>query len=196
MEQGEIVLYKSLDSAEFQIEVRVEDETVWLTQSQMIDLFDSTKQNISLHINNIFKEGELDANSTVKEYLTVQVEGLRKVKRKIAFYNLDVIISVGYRVKSKRGVQFRIWANKVLKEYLLKGYSSHQRFERIENDVNYLKRKVDEFDFKVKTNLPPNEGIFYDGQIFDVPIFVSNLIKSARQSIVLIDNYRIGLHGF
>jgi len=106
MEQGEIVLYKALDSAEFQIEVRVEDETVWLTQSQMVDLFDSTKQNISLHINNIFKEGELDADSTVKEYLTVQLEGLRKVKRKIVYYNLDAIISVGYRVKSKRGVQF------------------------------------------------------------------------------------------
>ena len=189
MEQGEIVLYKSLDSAEFQIEVRVEDETVWLTQSQMIDLFDSTKQNISLHINNIFKEGELDANSTVKEYLTVQVEGLRKVKRKIAFYNLDVIISVGYRVKSKRGVQFRIWANKVLKEYLLKGYSRNHRIERIENDVFSLKKKVDEFDFQLKTHLLPNEGIFYDGQIFDAYKFVIDIVQTANSSIVLIDNY-------
>jgi len=189
MEHGEIVIYKALDSAEVQIEVRVEDETVWLSQAQLVELFNSTKQNISLHINNIFKEGELVADSTVKEYLTVQIEGPRKVKRKIALYNLDVIISVGYRVKSQRGIQFRIWANSVLKDYLLKGYASHQRFERIENDVNYLKRKVDEFDFKIRTNLPPNEGIFYDGQIFDAHLFVSNLIKSAKESIVLIDNF-------
>ena len=189
MEQGEIVIYKALDSSEFQIEVRVEDETVWLSQAQLVELFDSTKQNISLHINNIFKEGELAADSTVKEYLTVQAEGLRKVKRKIAFYNLDIIISVGYRVKSKRGAQFRIWANKVLKEYLLKGYATNHRIERIENDVFSLKKKVDEFDLIIKTHLPPNEGIFYDGQIFDAHLFVSNLIKSANQSIVLIDNY-------
>ena len=106
MEHGEIVIYKTIDNTSLQIEVRVEDETVWLSQAQLVELFDSTKQNISLHINNIFKEGELAAVSTVKEYLTVQSEGTRKVKRKIAFYNLDIIISVGYRVKSKRGVQF------------------------------------------------------------------------------------------
>lgn len=106
MEQGEIVIYKTTDENNFQLEVRVEDETVWLTQAQMVELFNSTKQNISLHINNIFKEGELEANSTVKEYLTVQQEGKRKVKRKISLYNLDVIISVGYRVKSQRGTQF------------------------------------------------------------------------------------------
>ena len=100
-----------------------------------------------------------------------------------------MIISVGYRVKSERGIQFRIWANKVLKEYLLKGYATSQRFERIENDVNYLKRKVNEFDFQIKTNLPPHEGVFYDGQIFDAHIFVSSLIKTADQSIILIDNY-------
>jgi len=107
MKKGEIVIYKAFDSFDLQIEVLVEDETVWLSQTQLVELFNSTKQNVSLHINNIFKEGELVPDSTVKEYLTVQVEGKRKVKRKIVLYNLDVIISVGYRVKSKRGTQFR-----------------------------------------------------------------------------------------
>ena len=116
--QNEIVIYQS-EILTSHIEVRIEDETVWLTQLQMIDLFQSTKQNISLHINNIFKEGELNEFSTVKDYLTVQQEGNRKVKREVKIYNLDVIISVGYRVKSQRGTQFRIWANKILKEYLL-----------------------------------------------------------------------------
>ena len=166
--------------------MRVEDETVWLTQAQMVELFNSTKQNISLHINNIFKEGELEANSTVKEYLTVQQEGKRKVKRKIALYNLDVIISVGYRVKSQRGTQFRIWANKVLKDYLLKGYAINQRVDKIEKKLIEHDQK---FELLINTNLPPNEGIFYDGQIFDAYAFVSELIKTAKASIILIDNY-------
>jgi len=114
------------------IMVRIEDETVWLTQSQMVELFDSTKQNISLHINNIFKEEELVKNSVVKYSLTTASDGK---KYKIAYYNLDVIISVGYRVKSQRGTQFRIWANKVIKDYLLKGYSINQRLDRIEKQV-------------------------------------------------------------
>jgi len=186
MEQGEIILYKAFDSTEFQIEVRVEDETVWLTQTQMVNLFDATKQNISLHINNIFNEEELQRNSVVKEYLTTASDGK---KYKTNFYNLDIIISVGYRVKSMRGTQFRIWANKVLKEYLLKGHAVNHRLERIENDVYYLKSKIDEIDFQIRTSLPPNEGIFYDGQIFDAYLFVSDIIKSATTSIVLIDNY-------
>ena len=132
MKKGEIVLYQPEDTS-IQIEVRIEEDTVWLTQSQLVELFNSTKQNISLHINNIFKEGELERDSTVKEYLTVQTEGSRKVKRTITCYNLDVIISVGYRVKSKRGTSFRIWANKVLKDYLLKGYAIQQRLDRIES---------------------------------------------------------------
>jgi hypothetical protein len=189
MGQGEIVIYKAIDSADFQIEVRVEDETVWLSQAQMVELFNATKQNLSLHISNIFKEQELDPTSTVKEYLTVQFEGLRKVKRKIAFYNLDVIISVGYRVKSKRGTQFRIWANKVLKEYLLKGYVVDHRIGKIEKEVYSLNKRVDDFEFQLKTNLPPSDGIFFDGQIFDAWQFVSGLIKEANQSVILIDNY-------
>jgi hypothetical protein len=118
--KNEIVLYQSGELAEH-IEVSIEDETVWLTQAQMAVLFGQTKQNVSLHINNCFKEGELEKTATVKESLTVQLEGKRRVKRSIAFYNLDVIISVGYRVKPKQGTQFRIWATQVLRDYLLKG---------------------------------------------------------------------------
>lgn len=152
----------------------------------MVELFSSTKQNISLHINNIFNEGELDQNSTVKEYLTVQIEGTRRVNRKITIYNLDVIISVGYRVKSQRGTQFRIWANGVLKDFLLKGYAINHRVDRIEKKLLEHDQK---FDLLIKTNLLPNEGIFYDGQIFDAYQFASDIIKSAAISIVLIDNY-------
>jgi len=136
--ENELIIYQP-DEKSSRLEVRLENETVWLTQAQMVELFESTKQNISLHINNLFKEGELAENSTVKEYLTVQNEGLRLVKRKIQIYSLDVIISVGYRVKSQRGTQFRIWANKVLKDYLLKGHAINQRFEKIEKDFEYLK---------------------------------------------------------
>jgi hypothetical protein len=185
MKKGEIVLYQPEDTS-IQIEVRIEEDTVWLTQSQLVELFNSTKQNISLHINNIFKEGELERDSTVKEYLTVQTEGSRKVKRTITCYNLDVIISVGYRVKSKRGTSFRIWANKVLKDYLLKGYAIHQRLDRIESKLIEHDQK---FEVLVNTGLPQSEGIFFEGQIYDAWQFVSDLIKSARESILLIDNY-------
>ncbi|MFN8207177.1 MAG: RhuM family protein [Bacteroidales bacterium] len=180
----EIKIYQANDQSA-QIEVRVEDDTVWLTQAQMVELFQSTKQNISLHINNIFKEGELDPSSTVKEYLTVQLEGNRQIKRKLAIYSLDIIISVGYRVKSKRGTQFRIWANKILKEYLLQGHVWRHKMDHIE-------KKLIEHDQTIElliTNLQPREGIFYDGQVFDAYVFVSGLIRSAETSLVLIDNY-------
>ena len=183
--KGEIIIYQPNDKST-QLEVRIDEETVWLSQSQMVELFNSTKQNISLHINNIFKEDELQSSATVKDYLTVQMEGGRRVKRKITVYNLDVIISVGYRVKSQRGTQFRIWANRVLKDYLLKGYAISQRVDRIEKKLVEHDQK---FDLLIKTNLLPNEGIFYDGQIFDAYQFVSDIIKSATKSIVLIDNY-------
>ena len=183
--QGEIILYHTQDN-QTALEVRFEDDTVWLTQTQMVDLFNSTKQNISLHINNIFKEGELMQISTVKEYLTVQMEGLRKVHRKIFLYNLDVIISVGYRVKSQRGTQFRIWANKILKEYLLKGHVLNQRVDKIERKLIEHDQK---FELLIKTSLPQHEGIFYDGQIFDAYDKVSSFIKEAKSSIILIDNY-------
>ena len=117
IDKGEIIIYQP-DDKSTHLEVRIDEETVWLSQTQMVELFNSSKQNISLHINYIFKEGELFPTSTVKEYLTIQIEGERKVKRKITCYNLDVIISVGYRVKSHRGTRFRIWANQILKDYL------------------------------------------------------------------------------
>lgn len=185
MEQGEIVIYKALDNAEFQIEVRVEDETVWLNRNQIAILFGRDIKTIGKHIANALKE-ELGSFSVVANFATTATDG--KVYQ-VEHFSLDMIISVGYRVKSKRGIQFRVWANRILKDYLLKGYASNQRFERIENDVDYLKRKVDEFDFQIRTNLPPNEGIFYNGQIFDAHLFVSNLVKTAKKSIVLIDNY-------
>ncbi len=124
--KDKIVVYQP-EGGEFHIEVRVENETVWLTQAQMAELFRTTKQNISLHISNIYKEGELQHNSTVKEYLTVRKEGKRTISRKVSYYNLDVIISVGYRIKSIQGTRFRQWANQVLKDYLLKGYSLNKR---------------------------------------------------------------------
>jgi len=183
MNQGEIVIYKADDSTDFQIEVRVEDETVWLTQSQMAELFLTTRNNITLHIGNVFKENELVQDSVCKDSLLTASDG-KKYKTKL--YNLDVIISVGYRVKSVRGTQFRIWANCILKDYLLKGYVLNQRVDRIEKKLVEHDQK---FDLIIHSNLPPNEGIFYDGQIFDAYMFIADLIKSATKSIILIDNY-------
>ena len=189
MEKGEIVVYKESDSAEFQIEVRVEDDTIWLTQTQIVSLFASSKANVSEHIKHIFLSKELEPDATVRKFRTVQIEGNRNVRRNIDHYNLDMIISIGYRVNSIRGTQFRIWANKILKEYLLKGHAINNRLERVENEVFQIKEKVESIEFQINTNLPPNEGIFFDGQIFDAWHFVSGLIKEAKQSIVLIDNY-------
>lgn len=124
-----IIIYQT-DDGNTQIDVRFENETVWMTQAQMAELFQTTKQNVSLHVNNVYKECELEEKSTVKEYLTVQNEGKRSVRRMVKYYNLDVIISVGYRVKSQRGTQFRIWANRVLKEYLVKGYAVNERIHK------------------------------------------------------------------
>lgn len=127
--RGEIIIYRAEDNT-VQLDVRMENETVWLSQQQMVQLFNSTKQNISLHIGNIFREGELRKEATVKEYLTVQTEGNRQICRKVLYYNLDVIISVGYRVKSQRGVQFRQWANRILKDYLVKGFAINEKLRR------------------------------------------------------------------
>ena len=179
--QGEIILYQP--DNEVKLEVRLENETVWLTQAQMAELFQTSKQNVSLHTNNIFKEGELDKESVVKESLTTAADGK---KYWVKSFNLDVIISVGYRVKSVRGTQFRQWANKVLKEYLLKGYSVNRRLSDLEHTVAEHSKKI---DFFVRTSLPPVEGVFYDGQLFDAYKFAIDLIRQAKQSIVLIDNY-------
>ena len=182
--KGEIVMYQPDET--IRLEVRVENETVWLTQQQMAELFNATKQNVSLHINNIYDEGELEREATVKDYLTVRKEGKRTVRRHVNLYNLDVIISVGYRVKSLRGTRFRQWANRILKEYLINGYSINRRFEYIEQRLASAEQKI---DFFVRSSLPPVEGIFYDGQIFDAYAHIVNLIKQAKTSIVLIDNY-------
>ncbi len=186
--KNEIIIYQA-DDLSIRLEVLIEEETIWLTQGQIVDLFNSSKANISEHIKHIFRARELEKQLTVRKIRTVQIEGNRTVSRGIAHYNLDMIISIGYRVNSIRGTQFRIWASKVLKNYLLKGYAVNQRMDRIENDVHYLKEKVNEFDLQIKTSLPPNEGIFFNGQVFDAYVFVTNLIKSAKESILLIDNY-------
>ena len=139
-QKTELVIFESQNS-DIKLKVNVDNETVWLSQNQMTQLFDTTKQNISLHLNNIFKEGELDKNSSVKEYLTVQKEGERQVSRNTKYYNLDVIISVGYRVKSQRGVEFRKWANKVLKEYIVKGYAvNNNRLNQLDKIVEIMQR--------------------------------------------------------
>ena len=192
---GEIILYQP--DNEVKLEVRLEDETVWLTQTQIVELFQSSKANISEHIRNIYEQNELEEHATVRNFRTVRQEGHRQVLRTLTYYNLDAIISIGFRVNSKRGIQFRQWANKVLKEYLLKGYSMNQRLIQLERQVdarfmehdqrlNNIDKKI---DFFVRTSLPPVEGIFYDGQIFDAYKFATDLIRSAKKSILLIDNY-------
>jgi hypothetical protein len=187
MQQGEIVIYKDTQNTDFQIEVRVEDETVWLTQAQMVDLFGRDRSVITKHINNIFKENELIEKSNV-HFLHTAISD-----KPVKLYSLDVIISVGYRVKSQRGTQFRIWANKVLKNFLLKGYAIHAQFEQIEQKFQQhdkiLHDHDQKFDLIINTGLKPTEGIFFDGQIFDAWQFVSQLIKEAEKTIVLIDNY-------
>jgi hypothetical protein len=182
MNSNEIILYQS-DSLSNHIEVRIEDETVWLTQLQMAELFQTTRNNITLHIGNVFKEHELESTSVSKDFLLTASDG-KKYKTKL--YNLDVIISVGYRVKSKTGTQFRIWATSTLKSYLLKGYVIQDRMERIEKKIYDHDNKI---EFLLNTNLLPNQGVFYDGQIFDAYELVARMIKSAKKSIVLIDNY-------
>ena len=182
--QGEIILYQPDEAVK--LEVRLENETVWLTQAQLVELFQSSKANISEHIKNIYEQGELEENSTVRDFRTVRQEGKRQVVRNISYYNLDAIISIGFRVNSKRGILFRQWANKVLKDYLLKGYSINRRISELEQTVSEHSKKI---DFFVRTSLPPVEDIFFDGQIFDAYKFASDLIKSARHSLVLIDNY-------
>ncbi len=190
--ENEIILYQP-DST-LSLDVRVENDTVWLTQAQMTVLFQTTRNNITLHIRNIFKEGELEETSVCKESLLTAADGKRY---KTKFYSLDVIISVGYRVKSIRGTQFRIWANKILKEHLLRGYSVNQRLLYMENRIdrrlsehdNQIKELSGKVDFFLKTSLPPREGILFDGQIFDAYVFVCDLIRRACKRVILIDNY-------
>ena len=188
-QENEIILYQP-DST-VKLEVRLENETVWLTQQQMSELFERDRTVITRHINNIFKENELEEKSNV-HFLHIA-----NSDKPIKVYSLDVIISVGYRVKSHRGTQFRQWANKVLKEYLLRGYSINQRLMHMESRIDHrlsehdiqLKELSNRMDFFVRTSLPPREGIIFDGQIFDAYTLMSDLIRSARSRIIMVDNY-------
>lgn len=191
----DIVLYQPDESVK--IEVRMENESVWLTQAQIAFLFGTGRPAITKHLNNIYNSGELDMESTCSILEHVGNDGKQKYETK--YYNLDAILSVGYRVNSRNATMFRRWANKVLKEYLLKGYAVNCRINAVEQHVGLklqeheqrLDRLDEKVDFFVRTSLPPIEGIFYDGQIFDAYKFVSDLIRSANKSILLIDNYRM-----
>lgn len=184
---GEIILYQPNENV--QLEVRLEEETVWLNRQQMAMLFDRDVKTIGKHINNALVE-ELQGLPVVAKFATTAADG--KIYQ-TEHYNLDMILSIGYRVKSQRGIQFRQWANKVLKDYLLKGYAINQRLLKIENQLEnqqtLLAEHSEKIDFFVRTSLPPVEGIFFEGQVFDAHAFVSNLIRAAKKRIVLIDNY-------
>jgi prophage antirepressor-like protein len=182
MEQGEIILYQPDEAVK--LEVRLEDETVWLTQEQIADLFGTKRPAITKHLNNIYKSGELDVDSTCSILERMGNDGKQRYTTK--YYNLDAILSIGYRVNSKNATLFRKWVNSVLKDYLLKGYSINKRLSELERTVAQHTEKI---DFFVRTALPPVEPVFYNGQIFDAYKLATDLVKSARRSIVLIDNY-------
>ena len=192
---NEIVLYQP--NEQMSLEVKLENETVWLTLNQMASLFGRDKSVISRHIKAIFQERELTYEGSVAKNATVQTEGNRQVIRDVEFYNLNVIISVGYRVKSQQGTAFRIWATKVLKEYMLRGYAVNQRIvyveeyfdKRLRAHEQRIENVEQKIDFFVRTSLPPHQGIFYDGQIFDAYTFINDRIREATTRIVLIDNY-------
>ncbi len=190
-QNGEIILYQP-DSS-IRLEVRMEEDTVWLNRQQMAILFDRDVKTIGKHINNARKE-ELSDYPVVAKFATTASDGKTY---QVDYYNLDVILSVGYRVKSKRGIEFRRWANSILKEYLLRGYNINHHLQQVEQRIDrqlqehseQIHSLQDKVDFFVRTALPPVEGIFYDGQIFDAYAFAADLIRSARKRIVLIDNY-------
>ena len=184
MEKGEVILYQPNETT--RLEVRLEEESVWLTQAQIAELFGTEVPAISKHIRNIYQSEELYREATVSKMEIVRQEGNRSVRRILDLYNLDMILSIGYRVNSKNATLFRQWANRVLKDYLLRGYTINNRLQTLERTVAEHSQKI---EFFIKTALPPVEGIFYDGQIFDAYKFVTDLIKSANQSLVLIDNY-------
>ncbi len=190
-QNGEIVLYNPDDT--IRLEVRMNDETVWLSQSQMVELFQSSKANISEHIKSIYQQQELDKDSTVRLFRTVQKEGNRMVQRNVEFYNLDMIISIGYRVNTKRGIYFRKWATEVLKNFMLRGFVVDKRIEKLEQQLRHHDNKIEQLEeqvkFAIQSNALPKEGIFFDGQIFDAYELACRLIKSAKRRIVLIDNY-------
>jgi len=189
--ENEIILYQP-DST-LSLDVRVENETVWLNRNQIATLFDRDVKTIGKHINNALKE-ELDGLSVIAKFATTASDGKTY---QVEYYNIEMITSIGYRVKSKRGVQFRVWANKILKDYLLRGYSVNQRLLYMESRIDRrllehdkrLDDLTDKVDFFIRTSLPPKEGVFFNGQIFDAHEFICSLIKRANNRIILIDNY-------
>jgi prophage antirepressor-like protein len=192
IEKNEIIVYQP-EGGEFHIEVRVENETVWLTQAQMAELFGTSRTNIIEHIGHIYEENELDLESTCRKFRQVQIEGSRRVKRQIPFYNLDMILSLGYRVKSAVATKFRRWANQVLKEHLLRGCSVNQRLvshenrlESLDSRVIYLEKQV---DFFVKANLPPSEGLLPARAHWSGYEFAVKLVRSAKKELVIVDPY-------
>ena len=193
--ENQIVVYQPNETV--RLDVRLENETVWLTQSQLCELFGVVKSNVSYHLKNIFGTNELDYGATVRKIRTVRLEAGRNVSRDIEYFNLDVIISLGYRINSKLGIQFRQWATRVLKNYLLQGYAVNTQLAQLEDkvdrrlakhdsDIAELKEKV---DFFVQTKEPPLQGVFYDGQLWDARALVLKLIQSAKRSLILIDNW-------
>ncbi len=193
--KGEIVLYQPND--QLSLEVKLENETVWLTQQQMAILFDVKENNITYHIQGIFKTHELEPEATTQKIRVVRKEGNRQVKRTIDFYNLDMIISVGYRVNSANATQFRRWATSVLKEYMLKGYAVNQRLiameERIDRRLaqheSILHEHQEKIDFFVRTNLPPREQVFFEGDFFEARVLLEKLVKGAQRRVIVIDAY-------
>jgi hypothetical protein len=181
MDENKIITYQS-DTISNQIDVIIEDEMLWLNRNQIAILFDRDIKTIGKHINNALKE-ELSDVSVVANFATTAKDG--KIYQ-VAHYNLDMILSIGYRVKSSRGVEFRKWSNTVLRSYLLKGYALQNRVETIEKKLYEHQNKIEQL---LNTNLPLQQGIFFDGQLFDAYVFVSDLVKSAQKTIVLIDNY-------
>ena len=177
------------NDGELELKVSVDSETIWLTQLQMSQLFDTSTDNVGLHLKNLYLEKELDENSTTEFFSVVRKEGNRLVKRELKHYNLDVIICVGYRVSSLRATKFRQWATSVLKNYIQNGYAinnhkiTEQRLFALENDMQFIKSKIK------NNSLEFNQNIFFDGQIYDAYSFVNDLIKLAKSEIVLIDNY-------
>ena len=181
---------------ELELKVSVEKDSVWLNRNQLAELFGRDVKTIGKHINNVFNENELTRVSTVANFATVQIEGGREITRDVEYYNLDVIISIGYRVKSQKGVRFRQWATSVLKNYIQNGYVingekiTNDRFVSLENDVTILKSQIYKINSKIIENsLEFNQNIFFDGQIYDAYIFVNDLLKLAKEEVILIDNY-------
>lgn len=201
-DNSQIVLYQP--DEKISLHVKIEEETVWLTQAQMVELFGSSKANISEHITNIYQQGELMQSATVRKFRTVRKEGNRMVTRNMDYYNLDMIISVGFRVNSHQGIRFRQWANNVLKEYLLRGYAVHQQMLQMEqridsklmlqhDEMQRIKdiqaKQQQQLDFFIQTSTPPAEMVFFEGDFYTARAALENLVRSANHRVVIIDAY-------